>query len=174
VPPAMPIHARRTRPSRISAEITARVVGVDRDPQPEPDAGDRGVDADHAAAAVHQRAAGVAGLSAASVWMTSSTIGSCRAEAGRQRAAERGDHAGGHRAGEPVAVADRDHELGRRAAQRRRRARRARAPRPRRAAPRGRTAGPAPTTRASTSPPVGERGADARAAPAGSRPRGRT
>ena len=34
--------------------------GVDRHRQPEPDAGDRGVDADHAAATVDERAAGVA------------------------------------------------------------------------------------------------------------------
>ena len=81
------------------------------------------------------------GLSAASVWMTSSTIRVVCARAGRQRAAERGDDAGGHRAGEAVRVADRDDELA--DAQRGGVAElgRARAPRRRRAARRGRTAG---------------------------------
>ena len=59
-PPAMPIQARRTRPSRISAATIWRVVALIGHRQPEPDARDRGVDPDHAAVAVDQRAAGVA------------------------------------------------------------------------------------------------------------------
>ena len=61
-PAATPIQARRTRPSRISSDDHAAGRRVDRHREPEPDARDRGVDADDAAAAVDQRAARVAGV----------------------------------------------------------------------------------------------------------------
>ena len=111
VPPAMPIQARRTRPSRISAEMTPRVVALMGIGEPEPDAGDRGVDADDAAVAVDQRAAGVAGVERG-VGLDDVVDDPRRlARAGRQRAAERGHDAGGDRAGEAVRVADRHDEL---------------------------------------------------------------
>ena len=62
------------------------------------------------------------GFSAASVWITFSTRRPRAAR--RQRAAERGNDAGGHRPGEAQRVADRDDQLARPAARRRRRARR--------------------------------------------------
>ena len=51
------------------------------------------------------------GLSAASVWITLSITRDAAAARGRQRAPERRDDAGGHRALEAVRVADRDHQL---------------------------------------------------------------
>ena len=51
------------------------------------------------------------GLSAASVWMTSSMMRVAPPGAGGQRPAERRHHAGRHRARVAVRVADRDHEL---------------------------------------------------------------
>ena len=84
---------------------------VDRHGQAEADAGDRGVDPDHAAAAVDQRAARVAGVERG-VGLDDVVDDARRAAgAGGQRAAERGDDAGGDRAGVAVRVADRHHEL---------------------------------------------------------------
>ena len=84
---------------------------VDGDREAEPDAGDGGVDADDVAAAVDERAAGVAGVERR-VGLDDVVDDPGRlAGARRQRAAERGHHAGGHRAGEAVRVADRDDEL---------------------------------------------------------------
>ena len=51
------------------------------------------------------------GLSAASVWMTSSMILATPLPRAGQRAAERGDDARRDRSGEAVRVADRDHQL---------------------------------------------------------------
>ena len=107
----MPIHARRTRPSRISAEITARVVALIGIASPRPTPATAVLIPTTRPRPSTSAPPELPGLSAASVWMTSSTIRVVSPGAGRQRAAERGDDAGGHRAGEPVRVADRDHEL---------------------------------------------------------------
>ena len=102
------------------------------------------------------------GFSAASVWITSSTMRAARARAGRQRAAERGDDAGRDRAREAVRVADRDHELadaqlGGVAERGRLRSRGASARRTARS-----DSGSVPTTRSVELAAVGERGAHAR------------
>ena len=55
-----------------AADDELRGVGGDREAEPLRAGDDGGVDADHLAARVHERAAGVSGLSAASVWMMSS------------------------------------------------------------------------------------------------------
>ena len=94
------------------------------------------------------------GLSAASVWITFSTMrrGPPR-RPDRERTAQSADHAGGDRAGEPLRIADRHHELadpqGGGVAERPRRRSRP----PRRAGRRDRTAGSAPTSVTSTSRP---------------------
>ena len=85
--------------------------GVDRHREAEPDSGDGGVDPDHAAAAVDERSARVAGIErcVGLDHVVDDPGGSPGADG--QRAAERGDDAGRDGAGEAVGVADRDHEL---------------------------------------------------------------
>ncbi len=85
--------------------------GVDRDGEAEADAGDGGVDADHAGESVAERAAGVAGIERGIGLDHVLDQARGRAGAGRERAAERGDDAGRDRAAEPVRAADRDDEL---------------------------------------------------------------
>ena len=85
--------------------------GVDRDGQPEADPGDRGVDADDAAARVGQRPARVAGVERG-VGLDDVLDEPARAPvARRQRAPERADDAGRHRAREAERVADGDDQL---------------------------------------------------------------
>src|SRR5204863_6372488 len=89
----------------------AQGVVVDRHREAEADAGDRRVHPDHAAAAVRERAAGVAwvegGVGLDDV--VDDPPGAARAR--WQRAAERGHHPGRDRALEAVRIADRHHEL---------------------------------------------------------------
>ena len=146
------------------ATTTRRVVALTGHGEPEPDARDRGVDPDDAPAAVDERAAGVARVERRVGLDHVVDHAPGVAVADRQRAAERGDDARGHRAREAVRVADRDDELA--DAQRRgvaqlggRRARRARS-----AAARGRVSGSAPTSSRGELAAVGEGGDDARRA----------
>ena len=81
---------------------------VDGHRQPEPDARDCGVDADHAAGAVREGAARVAGVERG---IGLDHVVDDAPALGRQRPAECGDHAGGDRAREAVRVADCDHQL---------------------------------------------------------------
>ena len=74
VPPAMPIHARRTRPSRISAEITARVVALIGIASPRPTPATAVLMPTTRPRPSTSAPPELPGLSAASVWMTSSTI----------------------------------------------------------------------------------------------------
>ena len=115
--------------------------GVDRHGQPEPDSRDGGVDPDHPAPPVGERAARVArverGVGLDDVFDEAARPTVAR----RERASERADDAGRHAAGEPERVADRDDELADpkpiRVAERGRRSGRHRSPGRRR----GRTAG---------------------------------
>ena len=87
-------------------DLPRRVVDGHR--EPEADARDRGVDADDASASVGERAARVARVQRR---VGLDHVVDDPAAPGRQRAPERRDDARGDRAGEPVRVADRDHEL---------------------------------------------------------------
>ena len=87
-----------------------RVVALIGTASPRPDAGDRGVDADHSAAGVGERAAGVARVQRR-VGLDDVLDDAGRvARADRQGPAEPADHAGGHAAGHAHRVAHRDHE----------------------------------------------------------------
>jgi hypothetical protein len=81
---------------------------VHRNRQAEPDAGDRGVDPDHAPGAIGERAARVAGVQRG---VRLDHVVDDPAALRRERAAERRDDARGYRPGEAVRVADRHHEL---------------------------------------------------------------
>jgi hypothetical protein len=81
------------------------------DGEAKPHAGNGGVYADHAAAAVRERAAGVAGVEGG-VCLDDVVDDAARpAGAGRKRAAERGYDPGRDGAAEAVRIADGDHEL---------------------------------------------------------------
>ena len=110
-PPAMPIQARRTRPSRISAETIRRVVALIGTASPSPTPATAVLMPTTRPRPSTSAPPELPGLSAASVWITSSMTRVAPPGAGGQRAAERGDHAGGDGAGEAVRVADRHHEL---------------------------------------------------------------
>ena len=109
--PATPSQARRTRPVEISSEMIDRVVVLIGTARPSPMPGDRGVDADHPAGRVGQRAAGVARVEGGVGLDDVVDEAGAPAVADRQRPAERADDAGGHRAGQAERVADRDDEL---------------------------------------------------------------
>ena len=110
-PAATPIHARRTRPSRISSLTTRRVVALTGTASPSPTPATAVLIPTTLPAAVDERAAGVArvqrGVGLDHVVDHAPGV----AVADGQRAPERGHDARGHRAGEAVRVADRDHEL---------------------------------------------------------------
>ena len=112
VPTETPSQARRTAPKRRIWPTTKRDgVRGDREADALGAADDRGVDADHLAARGRRAAPPeLPGLSAASVWITSSIEA---AGAAAQRAAEGGDDAGGHGRLEAERVADRDGDLAR-------------------------------------------------------------
>ena len=104
-----PSQARRTRPCcEQLAEHPRRGLDADREADALRARDDRGVDADHAAAPVEQRPAGVAGVERRGV--LDDAVDQA-AVAAAQRAAERRDHAGRHRRLEAERVADRDDEL---------------------------------------------------------------
>ena len=84
---------------------------VDRDGEPEADSCDGGVDSDHVAVSVRERSARVARVEGRVGLDHVLDDSAGRARAHRQRAAERGHHARGHRACEAVRVPDRDDEL---------------------------------------------------------------
>ena len=88
----------------------ARVL-VDRHGQSQPHAGKRGVDPDDAAVAGRERAAGVSGVQARVRLDHVVDHPQRAAGAGRQRPADGRDHAGRHGPGEPVRIADGDHQL---------------------------------------------------------------
>ena len=136
---------------------------VDRHREAEADARHRGVDPDHAAAAVDQRAARVAGVQRR-VGLDHVVDDPRRAAgASGQRAAERRHHAGRDRARVAVRVADRDHELADAQRRRRRRARPARRPAPSARRTARSDSGSEPTMRRLDVAAVDERGAHARA-----------
>ena len=110
-PPAMPIQARRTRPSRIRAETIRRVVALIGTASPSPIPATAVLMPTTRPRPSTSAPPELPGLSAASVWMTSSMMRVAPPGAGGQRAAERGDHAGGDRARVAVRVADRHDEL---------------------------------------------------------------
>ena len=107
----MPIHARRTRPSRISAETIRRVVALIGIARPSPTPATAVLIPTTRPLPSTSAPPELPGFSAASVWITSSIDARGAPVARGQRAAERGDDAGRHRAGEAVRVADRDDEL---------------------------------------------------------------
>ena len=81
------------------------------DEQPEPDAGDRGVDADHPPERVRQGAPGVARVeSGVGLDHVLEDAGGAPA-LGRERAAEPADHSGGHRPGQAQRAAHRHDQL---------------------------------------------------------------
>ena len=107
--PATPRYDRRTRPSRISfADHEAGGVDRDREADALRRQDHRGVHADHPPARVDQRPARVARVERR-VGLDDVVDQPPRLRA--QRAAERADHAGRHRAVEAERVADRDGEL---------------------------------------------------------------
>ncbi len=107
--PPTPRRARRTRPSRISAIATRSAVDDAIAKQMPCAAQDHGgVDADHVAARVDQRPAGVAGIERrVGLQHVVEQAAGLRAH----RAAERADDAGGHRVLEAERAADRDRHL---------------------------------------------------------------
>ena len=139
-----------------------RVVALTGTARPRPTPATAVLMPDDAAAPVDERAAGVARVERR-VGLDHVVDDAHRAaRAGRQRAAERGDDAGGHRAGEAVRVADRDDELADAQRAPRRRAAPGRAPARRRAARRGRRAGRRRRLRSVSSRPSVNDAADAR------------
>src|SRR5205807_3031200 len=84
--------------------------GVDRHSEAETDTGDRRVDADHAAAAVGERAARIAGIESGVGLDDVVDDAYVHSGARRQRASERRHDTRGDRAGEAVRVPDRDDE----------------------------------------------------------------
>ena len=107
----MPRYARAKRPSRMSAPMIFRVVSLIGTARPRPSACDGGVDPDDVAAAVGERASGVAGVKRRVRLDDVFDDATCGPRVDRQRAPERRDDAGRHQPGEPVRVPDGDDEL---------------------------------------------------------------
>ena len=107
-PPAMPMYARRKRPSVISAPTIFRVASSIGTASPSPRPATAVLIPITRACESASAPPELPGLSAASVWITLSTTRPAR---NGQRAAERRDDAGGHRSAESERASDRDHEL---------------------------------------------------------------